>query len=749
MKRGILSIGLLCATALAPGTVADSLATGAQGAATGAQGAATGAQGAATGAQGAATGAQGAELAIGPLAGGRVLDARRVLGFKAEVAHRIFNGGDGGEIALAALAVALPTTGPVTRVRTLVEIDGTTLPSHDAAAAPWLEVYIYAIGAGQQVAAHLADAFQIVSEQGVDSTESGFKLHGQLELAPGAYQLRVLVRHPQGGVDGATTMRLVLPDSAGGQALPLLAEPARWVAVRSTTLAPGEPYPFVFDGRSLSPASRPVIANGREARLHLLTGDLGEQPWDGNVQFLASAGGENAPQEVEDVVAEVRIDSIEARRGEEQALGALAIRFLPPRLAAGEYRLRLQLRDATGRRFTSAPIVVWLLAGDVRDRDVLWTDLRWMIDPPEPAAVEVAAEATTLEALPAGKLEPQAPEPSRAPRRGRQVRRVAARYRNALAEWTGGSIQQVRQAMVEVESEVLGRGAEQLDVLQAAKATVAAELADLRVESLAPLFALHLETYRLYRGRRLHTLVAHTRGFIEQLVDLYADRGGDRRTVADVLTSLGGDLQAADQTASSERLFQRALEHQPGHRGALLGLATGYERQGKPLPAQEALTGLVEAHPDFLEGRLRLAINLDRLGLERRARPLLEEVVAQTGPAWVKALAYQQLARQQIENGALDPAAELLQAAIEVAPAEQTSQVLLAYVQDRQRRPLEALRLLEAVQGRGDNGGSSAAKRYDSWPRSVLQVSRDAVARAAEANLATLAEALAASAQSR
>ena len=737
MSNGSLSLGSYCATALGMITLlAEGMVASAAGAPT------PRGSGEASAGEGRRAG-----LAIDPFVAGRVLDAQRLIGFKAGVAHRIFTAEEGGAIAIAVLAVPLPTDGPKARVQVFVEIDGATFLSHNQAAEPWVEVYVYAVGAQQAVAGHLADAFRVdVSELAETLSGSGLKLYGRLELSPGSYDLRVLVRNRQTGADGTRIVPLRVPESGALHLLPLFAEPgARWLAIRSTSLRVGLPYPFVVDGRSLSPASRPVIAQGREAELVVFCRDLPPTSLSGHVQFLTPEGvgseasppgsagsGAGEPR----VVAEARIDSIESGEVPEQRLDRLTIRFRPPQLSAGEYPIRLRLREPSGRRLESTPAKVWLLAGDVRERDLLWTDLRWMIagsGPPAavPAAVERPAGATA---------EPRMSKSQRpSALRGRRARRVAARYRATLEVWSEQPLIEARAALFELESEILGRGQESLDVLRAAEVAVAAELARQRVESLLPLCVLHLEIYRLYRGRRLHSLTAHSRSLIEHLADLYVEHGGDRAIAADVLASLAGELQAADQTASSQRLFQRVLEHYPSHRAALLALAISFERHGKSAPAIEVLERLVEAHPDIPEGRLRLAINLDRIGLKRRSLELLEGIVAAPAAAWVKSLAYQELARRHLETGGFEPAAKLLSASIEAAPQEQAAHLLLAYVHDRLRQPWQALRVLETIRPRAGNGDSSAAKRYDSWPRSTLEASRRALAEAAEGHRPALA----------
>ena len=139
------------------------------------------------------------------------------------------------------------------------------------------------------------------------------------------------------------------------------------------------------------------------------------------------------------------------------------------------------------------------------------------------------------------------------------------------------------------------------------------------------------------------------------------------------------------------RLLQRALEFDPDNRDALLALATDLERDGDYDAAIPYLEQLVAIPPPSVEGRLRLAINLRRVGRERDAVARLDQLT--TDPVadpdirpdiqWAAEVACEELARMRIEHDDARGAAALLRRAIERFPDSESLRLELAFALDR------------------------------------------------------------------
>ncbi len=653
---------------------------------------------------------------------GPTLQARKLRGLKAEVAGLILGGKPGGDIAFEALATPLRGTGGKAHVPLFVEIDGPTFLQANQSGTARVEVYAYALTADQQVASFLAEAFAVnVQELGEAVWQSGLKYYGHLELPPGEYQLRTLVRNHQSAAAALREMTLTVPAFDALQEpflMPVFQPPSArdaWLPVREWQ-APPE-YPLWIEERAVSPAVRPVLIAGRRVEAHALAYGLPAGAIQGRIELLQAG------------VAVTGADlEVAAVRGKSGDLETVAIAFDLPEVEPGIYSLRVAL--AGGK---SAPTPVVVLQHGARDRGLLWTDLRG----------QLAGGARMREEPAAAVPEEAEQQVGRAAKRQeqRRVRRLAERYRQALTLLGQDSPHSAaRSAMLDLEASGLTDGT--LQSLKSAQLAVAEQLGAGDAESLLPVLVLHDDLYAIYRRRSLYSLGFHARGMVELLAELYAERGGTQGShvvAARALASLGGHLQAANLPSSSRRLYRRALEHDAANLAALLGLATSYERYGDYSQTVEILENLVAAYPKSGEGLLRLAINLDRLGVRGRARSLTEQAIELEAPDWVRSLAHQKLSRFLIETGDLDQAAQLLEACLEEIPGQHGSVYLLAHIYDRQRQPYKSLELLQTL---APGPEPSARKLYDSWPEATLATIRRELSEAAAVRASLVASIL-------
>lgn len=672
---------------------------------------------------------------VDPFASRSALQARRLRGLTAEVAALVLRGEEGGGLGVAALAVPLPEVapsepppraageetpaGPRVPVSLFVEIDGASFLEANRTDVARVELYAYVLTATGGVAGHLEEAFAVdVGALGEAVWEAGLRFHGRLELPPGDYDLRVLVRNAQSNAAGLAASPVTVPPP-GGAPTPLFATPAdrdSWIPVRSWGGGPGAEaprYPFVAGEQAVHPAALPVLVAGRPAEA-LLFGTGGDRP------------------------ARVVLTPAEGKGSYEAAVtpagggeGPRTVRFTTPDIPSGEYRLAVAgALDAASN--PAVPVLV--MAGDAAGRALLWTDLRWRVSPQ--LAQSGGAAAAVVESSEKGAR-------GRGRRGGRGARKMAAAYREALTPLTTGEggWDAARSALFELQSATLAgdhRGS--LSQLQAGVRSLAEELAKDSPEALPPLIVLHESLYRDYRRRRVFSLASFNRLMVESLAELYASSGGSPELAALALVSLGGYLQEANLPATSSRLFRRALALDPESRAAHLALGSLHERLGDPRGAVEQLGPALRAEPNDAEARLRLAVNLGRGGGDRRrSEELLEEVTAGDGPSWVRAIAYQELARRELAIGNAETAARRLETAVQQLPDDRGLHLLLAVAYDRLRQPREALDALTRV---GAGGGESPRKRYDDWPQGAIDGARSRLESGAHERRAELARAL-------
>jgi VWFA-related protein len=186
---------------------------------------------------------------------------------------------------------------------------------------------------------------------------TGVKYYGHLDLPPGSYRVRVLVRNAETGRTGVESLPLTVPEGEDARLRllpPFFADPAHWLLVRepdSAAGAAGAPgqgsviYPFTFEGDPYVPAARPRLSADDEVRLYLVAYNLGAGS-PGVEGEVVTADGRP--------VAGGRLTGGRLTGGERTATGAAGIdklvaTFRPAGLPPGDYTLRVRVTDpATG-----------------------------------------------------------------------------------------------------------------------------------------------------------------------------------------------------------------------------------------------------------------------------------------------------------------------------------------------------------------------------------------------------------------
>ena len=271
-----------------------------------------------------------------------------------EAANQLMSGEESDAVPTAVLAAPVRSEGEKAYVPVLIEIDGAGLLAGPQPAVLPVEVYLYALDELGAVHDFLTQTIGLdLAKAGPSLRQAGIKFFGHLDLLPGDYSLRVLVRN---GASGATGLRVVpvhVP-TGGEPALlpPLFPEPpSRWLVVREEPRGEQRPsaYPFLLRSEPFVPASRPVLTPGRETLMVLTGFNLGAGPWKARPQVLTLDGRE---------VPGGRVELLD-RRGTAGADRAIAS-WWPPDLQPGEYVLRVTVTGAAAEASSSLRFVVGL-----------------------------------------------------------------------------------------------------------------------------------------------------------------------------------------------------------------------------------------------------------------------------------------------------------------------------------------------------------------------------------------------------
>lgn len=346
--------------------------------------------------------------------------------------------------------------------------------------------------------------------------------------------------------------------------------------------------------------------------------------------------------------------------------------------------MRARIESSVSRGGPWLAVAIWLWAGQVVPAQT-----------PAPAA-----GASPLLGLTAGERIP--PE------------RIQEIYLQILADWSAGEVEGAPDKLIELETAVVSDEEPRTrEVLLRAEGEVIKQVGGADLEVLVPIAVLHHESYRrlLDRGGRGHALaMMHTRTMARNLALLYREQSGSEGAslvASRILTSLGGLLLESSQQLSAGEMFQAAIELDGHNTAAALALASIYEKNAQSESAVKLLRRLVEAAPEHVEGRLRLAMGLKRLDRIDEAQKILEELVATEDSSWATSLAFQELARLHGEKERTSAAEKVLRAGLERFPQDARLHIQLASVLDRRGEPGEAALLVEKVltlpQGESDS----------------------------------------------
>ena len=173
------------------------------------------------------------------------------------------------DIAFDALAAAFPRDGEDAQVPVVLEIAGADLIKNARNNHATTDVFVYAFDENGIVRDTIYQRVTLdISQIGDRLRETGVRFYGTLDLPPGKYALKSLVRVAETDRKGYQRIDLDVP-SAGAVAVvrPLFfAEAGNWVMVKSAGDDPKAPYPFVLGPDTFIPAASATLRKG-EPRL--------------------------------------------------------------------------------------------------------------------------------------------------------------------------------------------------------------------------------------------------------------------------------------------------------------------------------------------------------------------------------------------------------------------------------------------------------------------------------------------------
>ncbi len=261
-------------------------------------------------------------------------------------ADLVMGGEVGGQIPTSVLAVAYDLGGAKAYVPVVIEIDGKTLLAGTTGQVAAVEIYSYALDKKGSVAGFIAQSLGLdLAKVRTPLEANGLKFFGHIDLPPGEYTLRTVVRNGQTGAHAVDVQRLPVPVFAGGPpavSQPLFAEaPGRWMPMREPVKEGKEPppYPFVAKDQPFIPSAGVHVSAQSESPVCVLGYNLGDAALAAQTEMTDQQGN---------LVTGGRLkitQRVKSASGADRLLGT----FQAQGVAPGRYHLKLLLKvgDAT------------------------------------------------------------------------------------------------------------------------------------------------------------------------------------------------------------------------------------------------------------------------------------------------------------------------------------------------------------------------------------------------------------------
>jgi VWFA-related protein len=196
---------------------------------------------------------------------------------------QMMSGAAGGSIATALLVAPFRAATGKAYVPVVIEADGATLLAGNVPKIVPAEIYAYAVDAQGSIRDYFDQTLQVdVDKAGKQLRQGGLKFFGHLELPPGEYAVRVLLRNGATGAYGRRSAMVKVPAFGGAEPVllpPLFPEASgRWTVVREMPRGQQRDatYPFTVGQRAYMPAALPTLHPGEAAAVALVGYNLVE-----------------------------------------------------------------------------------------------------------------------------------------------------------------------------------------------------------------------------------------------------------------------------------------------------------------------------------------------------------------------------------------------------------------------------------------------------------------------------------------
>lgn len=261
------------------------------------------------------------------------------------------------DFGLSVLAAPFPAGAEAAYVPVIIEVEGQRLLAQQKDELLSVELYTYVTNARGEMRDFFTDQVGIDLSPGDEAfRRGGLKYYGHLELEPGDYLVRVLVRNSVTGLTAVESVPVFVPAYSEQEAVllpPLFFDTAGgWVMVRQKD-ADGPQrsvvYPFTVNGEPFVPAARPVLRQRQGAQVCLIGYNFG----DGQLEVDGKILGEDG-RVIEGGVLQLVERTITGIGGVDKLIANLRLEL--PR--TGDFRLQVAVRNLGSGSIQSSSIPI-------------------------------------------------------------------------------------------------------------------------------------------------------------------------------------------------------------------------------------------------------------------------------------------------------------------------------------------------------------------------------------------------------
>lgn len=188
------------------------------------------------------------------------------------------------DVGVSILAAAFPRSGSAA-VPMVIDIAGEGLTRDAKARQIVAEVYVYAFD--EQGVARDRSYQRLTIDGAKLAGHLGIKYFSTLNLSPGKYQVKALVRVAGTDHKGFARTDVDVPATYDVALLPpmFLDNPASWIVVREASHEDASPYPFHINGEPFMPSASASVANGtsRRVAVFVFNAEPDELAWETGV----------------------------------------------------------------------------------------------------------------------------------------------------------------------------------------------------------------------------------------------------------------------------------------------------------------------------------------------------------------------------------------------------------------------------------------------------------------------------------